>query len=105
MTPAAQPPPASKYTFKNLSCAKWNNQPDMAALVVSPQPDVDNKAMPNSSESTMALASGFPAVGEADWLALLRKSAPGKTGGDLATESDDGISVGPFYIPDTSGEI
>jgi methylmalonyl-CoA mutase len=61
--------------------------------------------MPNSPESTIPLAAGFPSLGEADWQALVRKSAHGRTKLDLASQSDDGIAIGPIYTSDVSGEI
>lgn len=61
--------------------------------------------MPDSAESTIPLAAGFPSVGEADWHALVVKSAQGRTRPDLASNSDDGIAIGPIYASDASGEI
>ena len=61
--------------------------------------------MADSTEATTPLASDFPDVSEADWLALVRKSAPERAVRDLAAASDDGIVVGPIYGSDRSGEI
>jgi len=51
------------------------------------------------------LAADFPSFSEADWHALVLKSAHGRTRLDLASESDDGIAIGPIYASDGSGEI
>jgi methylmalonyl-CoA mutase len=61
--------------------------------------------MASPAEAKISLASGFPPAGEADWLRLLRKSAAGRTIPDLASESDDGIALGPVYAPVLSEEI